>query len=306
MAKDKKAKKARKPIRLELDRMVSICFMNQKGGVAKTTTTVTTAVALAEMGYRVLVVDLDPQANATSLLNVEVGERPAVFELIKAECSVKDAIVASTRPPVYRTDEEGYPIEEDGEPVVKRPAAPRGIDVIPADASLQDLASEAVSMKGVDSRLVKPLEEVSRDYDFCLIDCPPSLGFETVIALTASDYLVVPTKADLFSIEGFARLFDTVDEVVRFTNDKLKVLGILFTCTRKNTKIFKRTYANASELARQLGTFVYKSSVRFTVKVDDGCDDGLTIVEYAPSSGAAQDYREFASELVEAVRKEVE
>lgn len=284
-------------------RMTTISFMNKKGGAGKTTSLVCTAKVLADLGHDVLVVDLDQQGNAgCDVFNIDTEDEYTSLEVIKGECKASDAIRRSWTLPVLAEDPDGNPVLDDaGNPIVKEPSVDRGVDVLASDEAMSDLAFSGAALPGVQMRLKAALDEVRGDYDFCLIDCPPSLGYETTIALTASDFVVIPTEADFFSAKGFMQMNDVIGDVRKWYNPDIEILGILVTQFDSRTKFSKALASELEDYSKKLGTFVYYTRIRSTIRVKEAHDNGLTVIEYAPNSTTAQDYRAFASELLDAL-----
>ena len=240
---------------------------NQKGGVGKTTTAVNLAACLAEAGERTLLIDLDPQANATSGIGVEANGT-STFDLL------------------------------DGVPAVDlvRPSPLANLDVIPAKRELSGAAAE-LSRRDEGSRyLAETLAGVEREYAFVFVDCPPSLGPLTVSALVAADRVLVPVQAEYYALEGLSQLLESVDMIRARANAKLSIAGVLLTMVDARTRLSADV---ASELERHLGRLLFKTAVPRSVRVAEAPSHGLPVISYARNSPGAEAYWRVAMELVE-------
>ncbi len=247
-----------------------IAFANQKGGVAKTTTTLNTSVAFAEKGHRVLCVDLDPQGNLT----MSQGIDPDTLEKSMYDVLVHDIKISDV-------------IQE------------REIDV--ACASI-DLAGAEIAMStkiGRERSLEKALMEVKGDYDFISIDTPPSLGLLTVNALTAADKVIVPVQCEYLSMRGLIQLQNTVSMIRENLNPNLEIEGILPTLVDTRTVHAKE----AIELLEEnFGDRVFASRIRKTVRFAEAPVKGMSVLKYEPDGKAASAYRELAQEVIDGKR----
>lgn len=247
-------------------RIIAMC--NQKGGVGKTTTSVNLAAALAEYGRKVLLVDFDPQGALSSHLGVLARDIPTIYDLMRdRNVDVKSAIV-------------------------KTEVA--GLDLIPANIDLSAAEIELVNEVARESILANVLRKVSTDYDVVIIDCQPSLGLLTVNALTAAHGVFIPMATDFFALRGVALLIDTVNKVQDRLNPAIKVDGILAT-------VHERTLHSKEVLERlqeAFGDQVFKTVINRTVKLKDASAAHQPITVFAPTSEAADAYRQVARELV--------
>jgi chromosome partitioning protein len=242
---------------------------NQKGGVGKTTTVINLAAFLALSGTRTLVIDLDPQGNATSGLGVD---RRAV------DRSSYDALVE--RVPVSELV-LGTPIE--------------GLDLVPSSPSLSGAEVELVGVAAREHRLTASLAELNGRYDRVLIDCPPSLGLLTVNALTAADGVLIPIQTEYYALEGLSQLVNTIRRVREGLNPRLEIDGVLLTMYDARTNLSAQV---ATEVRRHMNGSVYDTVVPRSVRLSEAPSHGLPIALYDPTSRGADAYRDLAGEVV--------
>jgi chromosome partitioning protein len=248
----------------------TVACANQKGGVGKTTTVVNLGSYLALAGDRVLVVDLDPQGNATSGLGID---RAAI------DRSVYDAVI------------DGVSLAE----LTLRGPLP-DLDVVPSTVSLAGAEIELAPAEARERRLRRLLDAVAGDYDYVLIDCPPSLGLLTVNALTAADSVLIPLQCEYYALEGLTHLLATLDLVREHLNPHLAVKGIALTMFDGRTKLSADV---ASEVRRYLGDRVFATVIPRSVRLSEAPSHGLPIPSYAPDSAGAIAYQALAAELKE-------
>jgi chromosome partitioning protein len=246
-----------------------IAIANQKGGVGKSTTAVSLGAALAELGYRVLVVDLDPQGNASTGLGIRHEARDVtVYDVIVAEAPLDDAVVPTPLPNLY--------------------ALPSTIDLAGAEIEL-------VSQFSREGRLKRALEPVREGtYDYILLDCPPSLGLLTINALTAAEELIVPIQCEYYALEGLGQLLRNVNLVQQNINPGLRVTGIVLTMFDPRTKLSEQV---VDEVRRFFGDLVYDVIIPRTVRLSEAPGFGQPITVYDPKSKGAQTYRQLAREV---------
>ena len=248
-----------------------VAIANQKGGVGKSTTAVSLGAALADLGFRVLVVDLDPQGNASTGMGIRHESREVTtYDVIVAEAPVADAIVHS--------------------PV-------KGLDAIPSTIDLAGAEIELVSQFSREGRLKRALEAVRTGvYDFVFLDCPPSLGLITINALTAAEELVVPIQCEYYALEGLGQLLRNVSLVQQNINPELRLTGIVMTMFDPRTKLSEQVVA---EVRRFFGDLVYDTIIPRTVRLSEAPGFGVPITVYDPKSKGAESYRALAREVAD-------
>lgn len=250
-----------------------IAFANQKGGVAKTTSAVALAQALALEGKHILFLDLDPQENASNTLRLK-EDRPTLFDVMTAAENDKSVFAESLQPV------EGC----------------QNISGICGDIRLA-FADMQFNRQGREFIIKEQLDAHKNGFDAVIIDTPPTLGILTVNALTASDTIVVPISPDGYSLQGFMQLVESIKTTKKFSNPNLKLGGILITRYSQQTIISKAIHDIAKECAERAGTKVYKSTIRQTVAVSESISAQQGIYLFAPTCTAAQDYRSFMREI---------
>lgn len=245
-----------------------IAVANQKGGVGKTTTSVNLSAAFAEMGKKVLLLDCDPQGNATSGLGIEKDG---------LELSIYDALINDT------------PMEE----IIIQTQF--GLDVVPSVMDLAGAEVELVNLEDKQYRLKKAVELVKEKYDYILIDCPPSLGHVTLNALTAADSVLLPLQCEFYALEGLSQLLSTVQLVQEQLNEKLRIEGLVLTMYDSRTNLAEQV---VEEVKTHFPDMVYATKIPRNVRLSEAPSFGKPIFAYASSSKGAQAYMSLAEEVV--------
>jgi chromosome partitioning protein len=250
------------------------CIANQKGGVGKTTTTVNLAAGLSRVGQRVLVVDLDPQGNATMGSGVDKRK----LELTVYDVLLENASILEAR---SRAEKAGY-------------------DIVGANRELAGAEVELVDLERRDQRLKTALAAVAEDYDFVLIDCPPSLSMLTLNGLCSAHGVVVPMQCEYFALEGLSDLVNTIKQVHANLNPELKVIGLLRVMFDPRITLQQQV---SEQLKAHFGDKVFNTVIPRNVRLAEAPSYGLPGVVFDPSSKGAQAFVEFAKEMVERIGK---
>jgi len=246
-----------------------ICIANQKGGVGKTTTAVNLAASLALSDHRVLLVDLDSQASATSGLGIRNSEdRPSTYDLLMGEQDVAGIVVKT---------------------------AQEGLDLLPAQRDLVGAEVELVSAIAREQRLVEALAPVRERYDLILIDCPPSLGLLTINGLTAADAVMIPLQCEYYALEGLSALLDTISLIRDRLNPRLEIAGIVLTMFDTRNSL---SHQVAAEVRKHFSEQVYRTVIPRNVRLSESPSHGLPVALYDATSKGARAYIDLAAELV--------
>lgn len=248
-------------------RIISLC--NQKGGVGKSTTAQNLGVFLAALGKKVLLVDIDPQANTTSGLGI--NQR-------KLGKSIYNVLVGKT------------PAEE----IVKKTGI-LSLDILPSSSALAGAAIELVDIKNREYRLKEVLEPIRRKYDFIVIDSPPSLGLLTINALTASQKTIIPVQCEYYALEGLADLLRTIQLVNTNLGTKIAIMGALLTMYDRKSRLHR---AVEKEIRRKFPGYVFQAIIPRNVSLAEAPSFGKTILQYDPYSHGAKAYRQLAEEVL--------
>lgn len=245
-----------------------IAVANQKGGVGKTTTTVNLSTILAKRGKKVLLIDTDPQGNATSGLGIEKESELSTYDLLITEVAAED-IVQET--------------------------AIKNLYITPSNMNLAGAEVQLVSMMSREQRLKEKLDVIKEEFDFILIDCPPSLGLITLNAFTASDSVLIPVQCEYYALEGLGQLLNTVELVRKHLNKNLYVEGALLTMYDIRTNLANQV---VKEVKRFFQNKVYKTVIPRNVRVSEAPSYGMPITIYDPKSKGARSYEKFAKEFL--------
>ena len=245
-----------------------IAIVNQKGGVGKTTTTVNLSAALAKKGKKVLLVDEDPQGNATSGVGVNKTQERSIYDVIINETEIEKVVIAST---------------------VKK------LDVCPSNINLAGAEVELVPMMARETKLKEKLEAVQDKYDYILIDCPPSLGLLTINALTAANSIIIPIQCEYYALEGVGQLMNTVNLIKKQLNKDLYIEGVVLTMNDARTNLSNQVI---SEVKKFFKDNVYKTIIPRNVKLSEAPSFGMPITTYAPLSKGARCYEKLAQEVM--------
>jgi chromosome partitioning protein len=245
-------------------------FVNQKGGVGKTTSAINIGAYLAEVGKSVLLVDFDSQANLSSGVGISgKGAKPGVYELIAALAPL-EAVIRQTPMP--------------------------GLSVIPADMDLSGAAVELIDQEERDFFLAKALEPARKNYDFILIDCPPSLGVLTVNGIAAADSVLIPMQCEYFALEGLSHLLQSVKRIQKNLNPNLEIGGIFFTMYDPRTKLAQQV---VKEVSAYFTNKVFSTIIPRNVRLSEAPSHGLPISKYDPLCSGAKAYKSLAQEVLD-------
>ena len=250
-----------------------ISFANHKGGVGKTTTTASMGSILASKGYKVLLVDLDAQANLTS-------------SLLKKETTttIYDGLKSQSSPSLYI-----YKVREDIR-----------LDMIPADLNLAQADLELAGKMARERILSELLENYKSEYDYILIDCSPSLGLITVNALTAADSVIIPVQCEYFALEGISKLLNTIKIIKSKLNPKLEIEGFLLTMYDSRLRLARQIY---DEVKRHFQELVFRTVIQRNVKLSESPSHGLPVILYDADSAGARNHLSLAKEIIEHNKK---
>ena len=248
----------------------SFCFVNQKGGVGKTTSAVNIGAYLAESGKTVLLVDFDSQANLSSGVSVTPeSAKPGVYELISGLAPLEAVI---------------------------RPTPVKGLSVIPASLDLSGAAVELIEQEGRDFFLAKALEPARKRFDFILVDCPPSLGVLTLNGITAADAVLIPMQCEYFALEGLTHLLETIKRIQKSLNPRLEIGGIFFTMYDPRTRLAQQV---VKEVNAYFKNKVFSTIIPRNVRLSEAPSHGLPISKYDPLCSGAKAYKSLAQEILD-------
>lgn len=246
-----------------------IAVANQKGGVGKTTTAINLSACLAEKGKKVLIIDIDPQGNTTSGVGIDKDEvENTIYEVIVSDTNIKEAII--------QTEFEN-------------------LEIIPSNINLSGAEIDLIGIEEREFVLKKNVDTIKDDYDFIIMDCPPSLSMLTVNAMTTADTVLVPIQCEYYALEGLSQLIHTVNLVKERLNPKLEIEGVVFTMFDSRTNLSLQVVENVKDNLNQV---IYKTIIPRNVRLAEAPSHGLPINVYDSKSSGAESYRLLADEVI--------
>ena len=249
-----------------MEKMIAIT--NQKGGVGKTTTAINLTACLAELGKKVLLIDADPQGNATSGFSInKVEQEKTIYELLLSECSIRECILRDVMP---------------------------NVSVIPSNVNLAAAEIELIGIEDKEFILKKEIEYIKDDYDYIIIDCPPALNTLTLNAMTTANSVIVPIQCEYLALEGLSDLIQTINLVKERLNPELDLEGIVFTMYDSRTILSQQVVENVRE---HFPDKIYDAKIPRNVRLSEAPSFGQPITVYDPKSSGAESYRKLAAEV---------
>ena len=246
-----------------------ISVSNQKGGVGKTTTSLSLAASLGVLEKKVLLIDADPQGNATSGIGISGDDfNNSSYDVLLNQCKINDSIIKTKSP---------------------------NLDIIPANIDLVAVEIELVDTKKREHMLTKMLDKIKKDYDFIIIDCPPSLGLITMNALTASNSVIIPIQCEYYALEGLGKLLNTIKGIQEVHNDKLEIEGILLTMFDSRLRLSNQV---KDDVKKHFGDMVFTTIIPRNVSLGEAPSHGESIIVYNSTSKGSKSYIKFAQEVI--------
>ena len=246
-----------------------IAFSNQKGGVGKTTTCVNMAACLTDLGKKVLVIDLDPQGNATTGLGVNKGGvKTGIYQVLTEETDIKKATIETGIENLY---------------------------LVPSSIDLAGAEVELVYLKNREKRLCEAVKKASKSYDYILIDCPPSLGLLTINALTSADSIIIPIQCEFYALEGLSQLINTVKLVIKHLNPKLQIEGVSLTMYDGRAIASRQI---AEEIRKFFGAKVFNTVIPRNIRVSEAPSHDMPVIKYDPRCAGTKAYIELTKEFL--------
>ena len=246
-----------------------IAIANQKGGVGKTTTSINLSACLAEKGKKVLVIDTDPQGNSTSGLGIDKNNLDnTVYELMLGECSIRDCILNQVM---------------------------ENLSVLPSNVNLAATEIELIGVEKKEYILKNEVDYIKEEYDFIIIDCPPSLNMLTINAMTTADSVLVPIQCEYYALEGLSQLIHTVNLVKQRLNPDLEMEGVVFTMYDSRTNLSMQVVENVKQNLKQR---VYKTMIPRNIRLAEAPSHGIPINKYDAKSSGAEAYMQLADEII--------